>query len=260
MNIALTMDAGQIFGNEGPPEGALAFLASRSKKSARQVSAPASEVFKGITDAIDQMLLSVIEARTEAEFRHAQDSAFPKYVAIALAVSSFAHVMVPPDVVNRLARETINELEAEIREKALAAFGADIRDQVLFTVWTLRKISDLLTQISTVKVGPSKQEQEEDRKYSQMFVTYALRAHFSLDCLNMALRVGSPIYPDVMAGLKEGLRSMVNAYAWVRQGAALRMPVEDPAMEPIVSDEDDDELLHSSMQDMAFVLAADESE
>ena len=76
----------------------------------------------------------------------------------------------------------------------------------------------------------------------------------------MALRLNHPIYPEVMDGLKDGLRSMVNAYAWARKGLALRLPADDAAMEPIVSDEEDEELLRSSMQDMAFVLDAEESQ
>lgn len=258
MNEALIMDAGMIGASSGPLEGALAFLASRSKKSARQVPAPAHEVFKGIVDATEQMLLNVIDTRTAAEFRQVFEGECPKYTAVGIALSSFAQAMVPADVINRLTRESICELEADIREKALAAFGASIRDQILFTVWTLRKINDVLTQISTVKADASKQK--ADREYCGKFIVYAFRAQFSLDCLHMALRLNRPIYPEVMDGLKDGLRSMVNAYAWARQGLAIRLPAEDVTMEPVVSDEEDEELLRSSMEDMAFMLDAEESQ
>src|ERR1700690_2582807 len=98
MNEALVIEAGMIGGSSGPLEGALAFLASRSKKSARQVSAPAHEVFKGMVDATEQMLLNVIETRTEAEFRQVFEAAWPKYAALAIALSSFSQAMVPVDV------------------------------------------------------------------------------------------------------------------------------------------------------------------
>jgi hypothetical protein len=256
MNEALSMEAGMIHGSSGTLEGALAFLASRSKKSARQVSAPAHEVFKGIVDATEQMLLTVIETRTETEFRQVFESASPKYAMVALALSGFAQAMVPADVINRLTRESICELEADVREKAQAAFGASIRDQILFTVWTLRKINDVLTQVSSVKLDPSKQKQ--DQEYSSKFTLYAFRAQFSLDCLQMALRLNRPIYPEVMDGLKDGLRSMVNAYAWARQGLALRIPSDDAKMEHLESDDEDDELMQSSMLDMALMLDAED--
>jgi len=258
MNESLILDAGVIGGNCGPLERALDFLASRSKKSARQVPAPAHEVFKGILDATEQMLLNVIETRTEAEFRQAFETAWPRYATVAIALSSVAHSLVPADVINRLTRESICEVEADVKDKALAAFGSSIRDQLLFTVWTLRKISDVLAQMSAVKADPSKRA--EDLEYRAQFVTYALRAQFSLECLQMALRLNHPIYPEVMDGLQDGLRSMVNAYAWARKGLALRIPEDDSTMPTMVSDEEDDDLARSSMQDMAFLLDAEESQ
>lgn len=257
MNDAVMMDAAIVCAREGPLEGALAFLASRSKKSARQVSPPAHEVFKGVVEATEQVLLRVIETRTETEFHQVFEDAWPKYAAIAVALSSFAHVMVPPDVINRLTRESICELEADIREKGLAAFGTAIRDQTLFTVFTLRKINDVLTQISTLKADVSKQEQ--DREFFANFVMYAYRAQFGLECLQMALRLNHPIYPEVLDGLQDGLRSMVNAYAWARQSLSLRLPSDD-TMEPMESDEEDEELLRSSMQDMALMLEAEDGD
>jgi len=258
MNEALMMDGGMISVGGGPLEGALAFLASRSKKSARQVSAPAHEVFKGMVEATEQMLLKVIESRTEAEFRKVFDDSWPKYAAIAISLSSFSRVMVPADVIDRLTRESICELEADVREKAVAAFGASIRDQILFTIWTLRKINDVLTQIATVRADEQKGQQ--DREYCSKFILYGYRAQFSLDCLHMALRLNRPIYPEVMDGLKDGLRSMVNAYSWARLGLALRQPSDDTHEPRMISDEEDLELVQSSMQDMAFMLDAEESQ
>src|SRR5258708_3040316 len=257
MNEAV-MDGWMVSVGDGPLESALAFLASRSKKSAREVSAPAHEVFKGIVDATDQMLLRVIETRTEAEFRKVFEVSWPKYAAMGLALSSFAHAMVPVDVIDRLTRESVCELEADVRDKGLAAFGASIRDQILFTVWTLRKINDVFSQMATVTGDSAKRE--EDLSYRTHFVCYAYRAQFSLECLQMALRLNHPIYPEIMGGLQDGLRSMVNAYAWARKGLALRLPEDDSTMPTMVSDEEDNELAWSSMQDMALTLDAEESQ
>jgi hypothetical protein len=258
MNAALTMEeAGQALRNVNL-EGPLAFLASRSRKSAQQLSPPASEVFNGIGESADQLLLDVIETRTEAEFRQTFEASFPKYVLVTLALSRFAHAMVPPDVINRLDREGICELEADFREKALSAFGASVRDQLLFTIFTLRKISDLLIQISATK--PDSSEQKNDEEYGKHFTLNALRASFSLDCLRLALRLNRPIYPEVMESLQDGLRSIVNAYAWARRGAAIRVPAAEPTLEfgSSSEDEEDEELLCSSMQDMAQLLDAEE--
>jgi hypothetical protein len=250
MNNALTMEECGLAPHDVKPlEGVLTFLASRSKRSARELSVSAGEVFNGVSGVVDQLLISVIEKRTAAEFVAAFTDVFPKYFAMTTALSNFAQVIVPPEVIERLTRESICELEADFREKALLSFGTAVRDQAMFTVWTLRKINDLVNQIAAAKLDKSKRD--EDREYSRNFNFYALRAHFSLDCLNMALRLDRPIYPEVMEELVDGLRSMVNAYAWARRGVAIRVPTIEEAVGPAVSDAEDDYLLSASMQDMA---------
>jgi len=249
MNQALAIQAGLAFENDRPLEGVLAFLASRSKKSARELSEPAGEVFKGVAGILDQFLTTAIEKRTAAEFRAAFGDLFPKYAAMTLALSRFASAIVPPDVVDRLTRESICELEADFREKALPAFGAVARDQAMFTIWTLRKINDLVSQIYATKLDESKQK--EDGEYSSQFNICALSAHFSLDCLNMALQLNRPIYPEVMSELIDGLRSMVNAYAWARRGLALRVSSAEHSVEENISDEEDEVFVKASMLNLA---------
>jgi hypothetical protein len=238
-------------------EGVLASVAVRSKQSTRHLGAPASEVFKGAREAVDDFLLTAIETRTEAEFRQVFKAVFPKYVGITMALGAFANAMVPSEVMNRMARESICELESEFREKAAAAFGASVKDQALFTIWTLRKISDLLTQISPSKADSSKRK--EMRDYFENFILNAIRANFCLACLKMALHLNRPIYPEVMEGIMDGLRAMVNAYAWARRGIALLAPGIEQNSEADLSDAEDDELLRSSMQDMTFMLDAEET-
>jgi hypothetical protein len=125
------------------------------------LSIPAGEVFKGVAGVLDQLLITVIEKRTTAEFDSVFADAFPKYFAMTLSLSRIAHAIVPPDVVERLTRESICELEADFRDKALLTFGAATRDQAMFTIWTLRKINDLLIQISSVKLDKSKQKEDK---------------------------------------------------------------------------------------------------
>lgn len=74
--------------------------------------------------------------------------------------------IVPTSVLSQLANESFSELEADIREHALASFGADMRDRAMFTVWTLRRISDLLSVIAASGRVP-----EEDGKKDGEFLT-----------------------------------------------------------------------------------------
>src|SRR5258708_2157433 len=249
MNSALTLeDAALVFREEGLLDGALGFLSSRSRKS-RELSLPAGDVFKGVAAALDQLVIPVIETRTAVEFNAAATAAFPKYMALTLALSRVAHAIVPSEVVERMTREFICELETDFRDKALSAFGATARDQAMFTIWTLRKINDLLIRITSLKLENF--NVKEDRKFRSHFAIYALRGQFSLDCLNMALQLNRPIYPEVMTELIDGLRFMVNAYTWARRGLDLRLPQELPRLEAQVPDDDEDEyLLLESMNDL----------
>lgn len=252
MNNALTMESLSLaFPSEQSLDGVLSFLASRSKRSVRELSSPTSEIFNGIAVIMDELILNAIQKRTKDEFNASFEENFPKYVAMTIALSQFSHAVVPPEVVERLTRESICEMESDFREKALPVFGSVVRDQAVFTIWTLRKINDLLTQILATKLDDSKKQ--EDREYSRQFNHYALCGYFSLDCLNMALRIDRPIYPEVMAELTDGMRAIVNAYAFARRGAALRIPsLEQPSVATIVDDEDE-YLLGASMQDMSLL-------
>ena len=188
----------------------------------------------------------LVEKRTASEFEAAFADIFRKYAAITLSLSSIAKAVVPDDVLDRLTRESICELEADFRDEAAAAFGSDVKEQVMFTMWTIRKMKDVVGAIHSSELT-DKSKKTEDDEFSQQFTVNSLVAHLSLDCLSVALRHKRAIYPDVMARLMNGLRAMVNAYTWARRGLALRTTREN---EPVDCEQDsdvDDQLIRHSM-------------
>jgi hypothetical protein len=236
-------------------EGALSFLASRSKSSVRVLSPTLSEIFNGCTEQVRTLLCNITEARNLAEYRQEFDRSFPKYTSLMLAMSHIANAAIPRESIERLTRESICEVESAFRDKAAAeAFGEAVRNQVLFTVWTLRKINDLVDQINAAKVEPSKRK--VDREKCSMFTFYLFRGQLSLDCFNLALATRKAIYPDVADQLIDGLRGMVNAYAHAREGLELRVPGEEPKFDVPPLDEEDRAVLDASL-DSAGELAAD---
>jgi hypothetical protein len=76
-------------------------------------------------------------------------------------------------------------MEADFRDKGLDSFGSAVRDQALFTVWTLRKISELVTQIVAIKLDDSKKKNDAD--YCANFNVNTIQAQFTLDRLDLAL-------------------------------------------------------------------------
>jgi hypothetical protein len=246
MNTALTFEQQELFCRAEGPEGLLSFLVSRAKRAKRSLAPSASDVLAGCVDAIGVILRSAIETRTKTEYDRVFNSLFPKYAAVTIAISHFATAVIQRPLLEQLVRESICEIEADFRDKGLAAFGAVVRDQAVFTVWTLRKINELTDQITAVPIPPEKKK--EDAEFSGKFNIHALRAQFSLDCLNAALDCGQPIYPEVLEQLVDGLRSMVNAYTWARRGLEIRIPSPEPEQGPVAAAEEAD----VAMMDFAF--------
>jgi hypothetical protein len=197
---------------------------------------------------------SIIESRTRADYQREFQRSFSKYVGLTLAMSHFASAVIPRESIERLSRESICELEADFRDKGMDAFGEDVRNQALFTVWTLRKVNDLVDQIIAAKLDDS--QKKADSASCVKFNFHLFRAQFGLDCLNLAIETNKAIYPEVIDELTDGLKSMVNAYAHARQGLELRVPTVEPTLTIAPMDDEDRALLDISLRS-AGDLAAD---
>jgi hypothetical protein len=254
MNIALTADEAGMTLQSERLEGILSFLASRSKSSARTLSPNISEVFNGCAAQLRGILGSIIESRTRADYQREFQRSFSKYVGLTLAMSHFASAVIPRESIERLSRESICELEADFRDKGMDAFGEDVRNQALFTVWTLHKVNDLVDQIIAAKLDDS--QKKADSASCVKFNFHLFRAQFGLDCLNLAIETNKAIYPEVIDELTDGLKSMVNAYAHARQGLELRVPTVEPTLTIAPMDDEDRALLDISLRS-AGDLAAD---
>jgi hypothetical protein len=242
-HILTPEDAGLALGT-GRMEGLLSFLASRSKSSSRTLAPAVSEVFKGCADEVRKILCNVIQTRTAAEYQRESVDAFKRYIELVFAMAYIAKAVIPNDERERLTRESICEMEADFRDKAQAAFGTVVRDQLVFTVWTLRKIDEVASEIAAASLDPSRRKEDDENRSQYHF--YLLSAHFSLDCLGMALETERSVYPEVLEELIDGLRSMVNAYAHVRQGLEMRVPSVEPNLAIPEMDEEDHLLLNTA--------------
>ncbi len=207
------------------------------------------EVWRGTKAAVDGMLLKCIDAKGEDEFAQRRRVVFPQYARIVQALASLVRVLATDQMVDNLVRESFCELEHDFREQGPERFGSTAADQAIFTVWTLRRTSRLLSDL--VGTRPARQDLlERDCKMASDFVTYALWAQFHLDCLVGAIRFDKPIQLAVLPSIEDGLRAAVDAYGLAREGVRLREQVPI-APEPVVEwDEEDQELLDSSMRDL----------
>ncbi|SPF32768.1 hypothetical protein SBA4_1210027 [Candidatus Sulfopaludibacter sp. SbA4] len=239
--LALPQGLGAIGVREPIP-----FVGLPSKESAKQLSGSTEDLVKTIVTIVDQLLVSAIDKRTAAEFLAFWHEVFPNYARVMFAMGTLAKALIPPLVLERVTSESLCEMEVEFSDNALAAFGPAIRDQGLFTVWTLRKINDLSRQLSNAV-----SENEKDGEFAWEFIYHGLRTRFHLDCLLTSMRRRHPIYPEVLDQVSDGLRSAVDAYAWIRQCVDLRIQPQDPKLSFIDLDAEDREFVDASARDMA---------
>ena len=227
----------------------LAFVGFPSRQATKQISGSAEDAMKSIATLLEQMVCDAIEKRTAAEFNAVYGESLPNYARLMFSLGSLIRAVVPANVIDRVTAEALCEMEADFRDNALVAFGSAIRDQSIFTIWTLRKISDIGKRLTGIPIQENLREQ--DKQFATMFSYHGLRARFHLDCLILSMRTHKPIFPEVLEVISGGLRSAVDAYAWIRQADDLRSPSIEPSLEFADLDEEDEAFVKSSAYDMA---------
>jgi hypothetical protein len=236
----------------------LAFLGLPSNRSVKDLPGTGAEAFKGLTGLIDELLSRTIDQRTKAAFESTRDKVFGDYFWAVKTLSRLARIVVPEGVISRLVEESFSELEADLRDQGTIRFGTPAKEQALHCVWTLRRTSGLISKIHYAGKPPSELEQQ-DAALASRFAFYASWTNFHLDCLVAAIRLDKPIHPDVLPEIIDGMRAAVNAYGLIRQGVDLRFPpVEEPSFSAPQWDAEDQELLDSSMHDLAKEILDDD--
>ena len=149
-----------------------------------KLSISVQELFGNVASALEGFIVRTIEKREAVEFRRTFDSVFPKYIEGALGLSFLAQAFVPAHVLEVLSAESFSVMEAEFRDHALEAFGATVRDQATFTVWTLRRISEVCRKIACAPAIDGSLRDKELELF-KMFTVHSMRTRFHLDCLQI---------------------------------------------------------------------------
>jgi hypothetical protein len=207
----------------------------------------ANELIRNVVGVLDDLISSVIEKRTEEDFRKATNQIFPQYYSVMRALGDLSRIVMPQQTMERLSAEWFCELEADFRDLGPSTFGEDLTERGLFTVWTLRKISDLAYEVSE---SPTADSGNVDGQMAIDYATKALWTRFHMDCLVKAMRDNKPIYPEVVEPIRDGLRAAVNTYACIREWADLRNPKAEPDVSNIEWTPEDEVLLLDSMRDL----------
>jgi hypothetical protein len=227
----------------------LGLIGLPSKAATKELPEAAVQVLCGVKKVLDGLLQRAIAKRTRAEFDATRDEVFGDYFSATMSLSKLANVIIPPATIERLTWESFSELEAELKHEGLTRFGASARDQALFTVWTRRKTKALAQEIANApELSP--ELKAKDEKIISEFIFCSAWSQFHFDCLVVSMRSDQPIHPEVLDEICDGLRAAVNAYGLISQGLDLRLKSAELTIAPPIWDEEDQELLDSSMHEM----------
>ncbi len=155
-------------------------------------------------------------------------------------------------IMQRLVRQGLADMEKEFREQGNERFGTQLTDHAVFTVWTIAKTADYLWKIQpSPTIQLTEAQKEKERKLGSELVLHWVLAHLHLSYLSASLRLRKAIEPNVRPTLIEGLRSAVNANALARQILDLRVPQTPRQHVPFKWDDEDEDLLRSSMREIS---------
>lgn len=242
MNSTMTMAS-------ATQEDTLSFLAFPARKAASQVDGTTEDLFQNVRTILNQVLTDALTARTAEQFCATREKSIFKYMQVLMGLSKFINATVPETVIDRLTKESLAEMESDFRNEGVAAFGEYVTGQAMFTVFSLRKITDTVNHVCAVKsIDPSLVK--DDRELYRRFLVNVMDGRFHLDCLIHSLQTSTPIFPEVLDSISEGLRAVVNAYAYVKRASDMRSGQADEAMIDIEFDEEEQILLESSTHDL----------
>jgi hypothetical protein len=222
-----------------------------SNDAARQVSSSVGDLTQSLSGILNQMVTAAIEKSTASEFQAARQEIFPNYFRAVASMTNLIGAVVPKELLSRLTADSFCEIEADFEQRGAEAFGPAVRDEALFSVWTLRKANDLLHRVVSADGLAPTEVSEHEKRLGLSFVDAALWARFHVDCLRLAMRSNIPLSPAVLEEISGGLRMAVTAFAWMKQWFDLRFPIDEPVLEPVEWDAEDEALLADSMRDMA---------
>lgn len=234
---------------------ALVGLPSKRKTTKTAISESARNIIKETGTVLDGLMRRGIAAQSLGEFQQMREDVFPHYASAMVSVARLIKVILPENTIETLSRESLAEFESDFREKGLDRFGTTARDQALSTIWTLRRTGGLLSKIVAAKLPQD--NQQKDQEICSNFSFYMNWSQFHLDCLLIAMRTNSTIQLDVLPEIVNGLRGAVNAYGYAREALRLRAIQQEQLQATYQWDEEDEELLNSSMSDLEASMVDD---
>jgi hypothetical protein len=214
------------------------------------LSHPDERLFEGLVGQIDRQIAAVIDSRSVEEFDKRRDIAWPKYVRALRALSDTIRNFVPDEEYVAVSDKAFDEFQQDLEKVRGKSMTDALINQAQFTLWTLRRLRALGQAIDGA--GSAPENRGADYRLNKDYRLFSLWSQFHMDVTLTAMHTNKEIPAQVQDVICDGLRAAVNAYAIGEEALALRTPVQTPQSEqvPYVWDEEDEELLASSMRDL----------
>jgi len=213
-------------------------------------------LIRQLTEALDRQLLGILNCRSVEECEHSRQTVWINYVRARRALADTISRLIPEQVLELVRAATTERIAADLESARNVLFGDAIADQVEFSMWVVDRMQSLGHMIS---VAGEPSDKDADRKLSSDFHLYALWGQLHYDCVLAAIKFQRPIPEGIQYSIRDGLRAWVNASAIMEEALALRTQqgAEGCSEAELPWDEEDQELLDSSMKDLDAESATD---
>jgi hypothetical protein len=205
------------------------------------------KLLRGLASILESQLLTILEARSTLEFVNARDAAWQKYYKARRAFVDTLSNLAPESAIETIAKECASGMSEDI-QKQRHLFGDTVTEQAVFSLWTIRKINELVKAINDAG-QPS--DMEADRKIHAEYELASMWGMLHLDLVAIAMKFKKNIPDEVQETLCDGLRMIVNVYVILKDAMALRASQAEAAFATALPwDEEDEKLLALSMKDI----------
>jgi hypothetical protein len=205
-------------------------------------------LIRELASMLDTQLLAALESRTASEFAQAREKIWPKYVRSIRALSDTVSNLMSEDQIAIITEAANAQFKEDLEKQRGLRFGEALIDQMMFTLWAMNKIRSMGQKIHDAG-EPS--DKDADLRLNRDYQVYLLWTQFHMDVIAAAMEFRKSVPEDVQRTIRDGLRASVNVYAIMKDALRLRRPELQASLEtPMPWDEEDDELLASSMRDV----------
>jgi len=234
--------------------GALGALDAATSGETNVVSRSNEALIRQLVEVVDRQLLSALCCRTVDEFKVVRDNVWNDYIRASRALTDMIQILVPGTAMDLLCAASEERINEDLERSKNVLFGERIAEQADFSMWIFHRMRSVGYQIS--KAGPPR-DSDLDLKLNCDFRLFSMWGRFHYDCVLASMKFETKIPEGIQESLVEGMRAWVNASAIVEQALELRVsPVDEPEVK-LPWDEEDQELLDSSMRDLDAESASD---